>query len=370
MNSISKSLIYVVESMTYDYVDYKIDLLIPTASTIYYGRCFKTPNQSYGIIDITEVMMNYCNHNEIFNSTTYLTGTTSYIDKPVIRYNISIKQPNSQLYLALWEGEEVFNSWLSDYYDVVPTADNIPNILQHKRDYYANINAPISYDVIRKYYDTYNAVTVYYRPDGNNALLYAQTVTKDNINHYLFKDYFSVNPTYVEVWATTKATPGGVETEIPNSRIRYNYTSSTCQSNEYIIYWLNRYGGLEFKVVDGRTVKTSTSEKLNFESNERLIVNGSVVNKNSIAFKNSNQQNLITDKYALSFTYNMTDDEVNYMETLFSSPMVWLFNVSELKFTPVIVKDTDFNYNYYRLNKRALPAYTINVETSIPNTRR
>ena len=368
MNSISKSLMYVVESMVYDYVDYKVDLLIPTPSTIYYGRCFKTPGQSYGIIDVTEILMNYCNHNEIFNSTTYLTGNTSYIDKPVLRYNISIKQPNSQLYLALWEGEEVFNSWLNNYYNVVPTADNIPNILQHKREYFANINAPIVYDLIRKYYDTYSNVKVYYRPDGNNALLYPQTANKDYINHYLFKDYFNINPTYVEIWATTIT--GGTETEIVNSRIRYNYTSTLCRANEFIIYWINRYGGLEFKVVDGKTIKTSSTEKLNFESNERLIISGASINKNSIAFKNSNQQNLVTDKYALSFNYNMTDDEVNYMETLFSSPMVWIYDLTELLFIPVIVKDTDFNYNYYRLNKRALPAYTINVVTSIPNIRR
>lgn len=368
MKSISQSLMYVVESMVYDYVDYKVDLLIPTASTIYYGRCFKTPDQTYGIIDVTEIIMNYCNHNEIFNSTTYLYGNTSYIDKPVLRYNISIKQPNSQLYLTLWEGEEVFNSWLNNYYNIVPTQDNIPNVLQHKREYFANINTPIAYDVIRKYYDTYSNVKVYYRPDGNNALLYSQNVSKDYINHFLYKDYFNTNPTYVEVWTTT--TTGGVETELPNSRIRYDYVSNVCKSNEFVIYWLNRYGGLEYKVVDGKTVKTSSTEKINFESNERLNVAGASVVKNSIAFKNSNQQNSIINKYALSFNYNMTDDEVNYMETLFSSPMVWLYDLTELQFIPVIVKDTDFNFNYYRLNKRALPAYTINVETSIPNIRR
>lgn len=372
MKSISDGLIHIVEAMSYDYVDYKVEILNPTASPIYFGRCFKTPAQTYGVIDVTEILMNYCNHLEIFDNTNYLMGGTSLLNYPVLKYNISIKQPNSQLYLTIVESEEVINSWKNDYYNALPTIDTLPNILQHKREYDANINSPIMYDVVRKYFDNYHSVLVYYRPNGNNAFVYTQPVSKSQLNHFMFDDHFNINPSYVEVWTTTRTFVGGVlvETILPGSLIRYNYTQTTCRNNESVLYWINRYGGLEMKLVDGKTIKTSENTQDTFMTNKRLVVNGSNATRNSIAFNNGVQQSNIIDKYSLSFNYGITDDEFNYLETLFSAPNVWMFDIINLKFIPVLIKDTTYNYNYYRLNKKSIPSYTINIETSNQNTRR
>ena len=369
MKSIGNKLQYVVESMTTDYIDYRVDILNPSATAVAYGRCYKTPGKTYGIIDVTEIIQNYCNFQEIFNNENYLKANTMALIYPVIKFSILTKTPLQQVYTTFINNEETLASYQNSIYNTIPTNDNIPNILQHNRQYYANFNSRIPYDLIRKYGDAYYASTVYWRPDGNDALLQAFTVSKSQVNHFMLPLLDNVN-NYVEIWAVTR-TNLGVETEIANSRIRFDYVKPYCSKDEYILYWINRYGGLEMKCVDGKTIKKNTTTPFNFNTYERNIVSGNSISKNNISFNNGTVQVNETTQYECTFIYNLIDDdEWDYLETLYSSPMVWLYDTALLKFIPVIVKDNEFSYDYYRNNRKQLPTYKITFESSNIKIRR
>ena len=369
MKSISNNLFYVIPNIIYDYVDYLIELLNPSTTPIYYGRCFKLPNQTYGIIELSDILKDYCNFNEVLESSDYLETTVTRLNYPIRRFRISTKAPGAPSYTVLVSDEEILCNYQNTFYDTIPTSGVIPDILQIKREYLANINAPIPYDIVRKYSDTYTGCTVYYRPDGNNALLYANTVTKSQLNHFAYSDYFLTNPSYVEVWATTRQLVGGVQVEtiLPNSTIRYNYSNTSCKYNEYVIYWINRYGGLEMKLVDGPTVKTITNTKDQFEYYSRTIVDNGVASTNPIAFSKVNTTNLRTS-YKITFNNAISDDEFNYLETLYSSNMIWLYDLVYLVWIPVIVSDDSFEYKSRRTTKGLLN-YTISLESSNKNIR-
>lgn len=369
MKSIGNKLQYVVESMAFDYVDYRVDILNPTATAVAYGRCYKTPEKTYGIIDVTEIIQNYCNFQEVFENEKYLNANTMALIYPVIKFNISTKAPNQQTYVSFITNEETLASYHNNIYNLIPTNNVLPNVLQHKREYYVNFNGRIPYDIIRKYGDSYFASTVYWRPDGNDVLLQAFTVSKSQLNHFMLPLLDTVN-NYVEVWGVTR-TNLGVETEIANSRIRYDYVKPYCSRDEYLVYWVNRYGGLECKCVDGRTIKKNTITPYNFNTYERNIVSGNSISKNKITFQNGTQQVSVTTQYECNFHYNLVDDtEWDYLETLNSSPMVWLYDTALLEFIPVVVKDNEFSYDYYRNNRKQLPSYKITFESSNIKIRR
>lgn len=369
MISIGNKLQYVVQTMTTNYVDYRVYILNPTSTLIYTGRCYKTPNQTYGIIDVTEILQGYCNLNEIFNNETYFTGTTHNLMYPVIKFTISTKKPNDLTYTELVSSEELLYSYQNYYYNDIPTNDLVPNVLQQHRTYYVNKSAIIPYDIVRKYFDVYFGVRIYWRPDGNDLLLHSYTIDKEKLNHFSFPLLETVT-NYVEVWAVSY-TNGGVETLIPNSKVTYHYTKPYCSKNEYVVYWINRYGGLEIKCVDGKTIKKISSIPSDFNTYERYNVNGAAISKNKIAF--SNQRNQVIEKYQYecNFHYNLIDDEEwEYMETLFSSPYVWLYDIENQTYIPVIVKDNEYSFDYYRNNRKQLPSYKITFESSNKNLRR
>lgn len=360
MKSLSSQLKYIVETMPYDYVDYKIDILNPTATPIHYGRCYKKPYSTYGVIDVQDIMKTYCTMNEIFDNELYLTGGVSRYTYPTIKFNISIKQPNSQLYFAIVESEELIFSNHNLYYDYVPTNNLVPNVLQHKRVYNVLAGTPIAYDVVRKYFDTNTSASVYYRPDGNNSLIYANTLTKSQLNHFVYNDYFSINPTYVEVWTVIRYYVGPTLTEfiVPDSLVRYNYTGH-CGDTEYVVYWINRYGGLESRVVDGKVNKTAIKTSISYRTNEVDIISGQTISKNKIGFTNK-KRGTVRYSYGLNFINNINDVEINWLETLFASNYVWLYTGGD--FIPVNIVDESYNYNFYKLNTGSLPTIKINVE--------
>lgn len=369
MKSLGNGVQYVIEGMTTDYVDYKLEILNPSPTAVNYGRCYKQPNQTYGIIDLTEVLQNYCNFQEIFANENYLNATTMGLIYPIIKFNLSTKSPLQQLYIEIVSAEELLCSYQNLIYNLIPTNDTIPNILQHKRQYYANFNGRIPYDITRKYLDAYYASTVYWRPDGNDALLSAYTVAKSQLNHYMLPILATVNE-YVEVWAVTR-TALGVETEITNSRIRYDYVKPFCSNNDYIVYWINRYGGLEMKLVDGRTIKKISTTPYDFNTYQRNIVVGGSISKNNIVGQNQRNQQIEKYQYECNFHYNLVDEtEWDYLETLYSSPMVWLYDLNEFVYIPVTVKDNEFSFDYFRNNRKQLPSYKITFESANTNYRR
>lgn len=360
MKSLSSQLKYIVEAMPYDYVDYKVDIQNPTPTTIHYGRCYKKPSNSYGVIDVQDILRTYCNMNEIFLNETYLTGGINHYIYPVLKFNISVKQPNSQLYILLVESEEVLYSNHNHYYNYIPTQNLVPNVLQHKRVYNVLAGAPIAYDCVRKYFDTNTSASVYYRPNGNNALIYSNALTKSNLNHFVYNDYHSINPTYVEIWTVIRYYVGPTLTEfvVPDSLIRYNYTGY-CYDTEYVVYWINRYGGLESRIVDGKVSKNAVKTSINYITNEIDVINGQSISKNRIGFTNK-KKGTVKYQYGLNFINDINDVEIEWLETLFASNYVWLYNNSE--FIPVVVSDDNYNYNYYKLNTKSLPTIKINVE--------
>lgn len=365
MKSISDEIKYVIESIAFDYVDYKVDFIGTGISS--YGRCYKIPEQNYGIIDLSDILKTYCNFQSIFVNENYLNANTMAVNSPILRFNLSTKTPNQQAYVLLISGEEILANYKNLIYDTIPTSDNVANKLQHKSHYYADRNARIPYDLIRKYGDSYYGVRTYWRPDGDNDQLFSFTNIKLNINHYMLNLLATVNE-YVEMW-TVSYTSLGVETEIPNTRVRYDYNYPYCRKSNYVVYWINRNGGLEMKLVDGVVKVQANTNQFGYQGYKKDIVAGSSINTNKIAFENALHQVNTVNNYALTFIYGIDNDEIDYMETLFSSPMVWLYDIDYLTYIPVKIKDTTFDFNYYK-NNHKVPTYQINFESSSINIRR
>lgn len=369
MISISKGLQYVVESMVFDYVDYKVDIYTPSVTTVAYGRCYKSPGKTYGVIDVTEIIQAYCNFKEVFENENYLNANSMSLTYPNLKFRIGIKNQNQSVYTDLVSLEEVLASYHNTVYDLIPTNGTVPDVLQHQRQYYANFNGRVPYDIVRKHYDGYYGIRTYWRPDGKDALLFSNSITKAKVNHFMYPLLATVE-NYVEIW-TVSYTSLGVETEIPNSRVRYTYTKPFCSNNEYIVYWVNRYGGLEQREVDGRTFKTISSTPYNFNTYDRNIIAGANITKNNISFKKGTQQVTSTNEYKCNFHQGMTlDSEWDYMETLYSSPMIWLYDIANLVYIPVTLKDNQYSFDYLKNNRKQLPKLELTFETSGINIRR
>ena len=48
----------------------------------------------------------------------------------------------------------------------------------------------------------------------------------------------------------------------------------------------------------------------------------------------------------------------------------WLYDIAELTYIPVTIKDNEYSFNYYRNNRKQLPSLKITFESSNTNYRR
>lgn len=133
------------------------------------------------------------------------------------------------------------------------------------------------------------------------------------------------------------------------------YSFNYC--GDAVLYYLNRYGGWDCFLIEGKVVKTDTYDKLKFRKNYVT---------ETLEFGRMQYHNDITTKYALNTGWLTDRQSENLAFNLLSSTQVYLHILdtdnSNLIY-PVVITDESAEYKYYK-NGRKLVSYQINVETS------
>ena len=97
----------------------------------------------------------------------------------------------------------------------------------------------------------------------------------------------------------------------------------------------------------------------------------------SVEYDNSEQLNRGRKNYAVEITKRMTlhtswmsDEESSRMHHLLNSPEVYLYDMEEGKFIPVLLTNTTTEYKTYKGNGGRLVNYAIEVEYANERVRR
>lgn len=132
-------------------------------------------------------------------------------------------------------------------------------------------------------------------------------------------------------------------------------SADTEYCGEYALYYLNKFGGWDSFLIEGKVV-----EKDDFEIStyEKYRNNNNRLDRESVRYRNE-----ITHSWELNTSW-LTDNEAKILaKHLFSSNQVYLHNIVSGEIYPVDIQDKSVEYKKF-LNERKLIQYTINVKES------
>lgn len=136
-----------------------------------------------------------------------------------------------------------------------------------------------------------------------------------------------------------------------------SYTTSAC--GDYVLYYLNRNGGWDSFLIEGKVIEKDTYKRNSFEnkpSQEEYWKRETKTFKNQIEHSYELNTDWLTDEQSEILAYH-----------LLSSNNVYLHNLKTNTIIPVNITDTSTEYKYFK-NKRKLNSYTIKVVESNKQT--
>lgn len=122
---------------------------------------------------------------------------------------------------------------------------------------------------------------------------------------------------------------------------------------QYVLYYLNPYGGFDWFPVLGRVTKKDKVTQYTYTNN---------YNNNTTEFGKYRYLSEISTEYNLNTGF-LTESQSDRMWELMESNCVYLHNVVEDKIYPVLITDTDIEYKK-KIRGRKMLSYSINVELS------
>lgn len=132
------------------------------------------------------------------------------------------------------------------------------------------------------------------------------------------------------------------------------YSNNLCDGR-YVLYYLNRYGGMDSFVIEAKAVKTD---------NYQPYFIASTYNNNTTEFGKKIYHNDITTTYNLTTGWLRDSESENLAFNLLSSNLVYLHDIKEDKIMPVVITNTSVDYKTFRNQNNKLYNYTISVECS------
>lgn len=133
----------------------------------------------------------------------------------------------------------------------------------------------------------------------------------------------------------------------------------------YALYYLNAYGGWDSLLVHGSPKEaneyTRTTYKKAYALSQEM---GAYIPRGTVNFLNS---------YTKSFTCTtgwLSDEQAARMDHLFGSVDVYLCDLYEDRFMPVVLTDKTFEYKTFRNQGGHLVNYTIQMQAAVEFTRR
>ena len=133
------------------------------------------------------------------------------------------------------------------------------------------------------------------------------------------------------------------------------YSFNYC--GDAVLYYLNRYGGWDCFLIEGKVVKTDTYDKLKFRKNyvTETLEFGRMQYHNDIITKYALNTGWLTDRQSENLAFNLLSSTQVYLHILDTDNPNLIY--------PVVITDKSAEYKYYK-NGRKLVSYQINVETS------
>ena len=130
---------------------------------------------------------------------------------------------------------------------------------------------------------------------------------------------------------------------------------------EWVVYYVNAYGGWDSLLIEGNTIETDTLKR---HTREMEYDNRSIQNRGT-----QNYVNEITKSFTLHTSW-MSDAESLRMHHLLNSTEVYLFNINTGDMIPVTLNNTTTEYRTYKNNGGRLVNYTIDATLAQERIRR
>lgn len=134
----------------------------------------------------------------------------------------------------------------------------------------------------------------------------------------------------------------------------YNLDGKACNP-KYALYYLNRYGGWDSFLIEGKTTKKDTYKNY-FTENK--------YNNNTIQFGKKVYHNTITTTYTFNTGWLNDKQSERLAFNLLSSNMVYLHDLENDTIKPVLITNTETDYKTFRNQGNKLCSYTISLECS------
>lgn len=270
--------IYTLETDS-DYVDYEIRT---STSTIYSGRAYPIPNSAYIYFNLTNILEDYCNLNDIKDNINLFTNSYGNYEDYRFEYFVYIKE-QSQTGYTQFNTDKVFSMYLDEFntFDFVSGST-----LQMKTQYEVTSDCWLLYN----YLGLRTNISYYESPiSGQGYSL--NSVTRSNPQFYPF------------YWFKKGS---DVEYEYANFSSDINevtkYHILPCSNATGCLYWVNRFGGFETLLVKGKNVYSTDNQSLNYRQSPIKVINGTLYKR---TFNQSNTviKKDITKKWNLNTSY-------------------------------------------------------------------
>lgn len=132
------------------------------------------------------------------------------------------------------------------------------------------------------------------------------------------------------------------------------YTENICDAR-YVLYYLNRWCGMDSFVIEGKVIKTDNYTPYFITSS---------YNNTTTEFGKKIYHNDITTSYELHTGWLKDTESENLAFNLLSSNLVYLHDIKENKIMPVVITNTSTDYKTFKNQNNKLYNYTISVECS------
>ena len=283
------------------------------------------------------------------------------VNRPTNRdYTLQIYTPDYSRFRIKHDGTTIYEGKVVPKPGTDYAEPNLSKIIEN----YVEQNLPANYGksstVMGVISDAYKEFTVEVMDNSNN---WTQI---DDVGYLFWWDYDENPSSYTDLVMNDKvndhSVPGAryVKTSISNgvvvnlinaSAAATGYDESYC--GRYGITYLNRRGGYDFFLFEGRCSKTDSYDIYKFNR---------AYDNNSNGFGSTRYMNVTTPAWTLNTGWMSDEESYKFAKHVVGSNQVWLQDIEAGKTYPVVIEDTQTEYKTFDRNK--MFNYTLRVVKS------
>lgn len=316
-----------------DSVDFRIVANSAAGDVLYSGKAHKRPGDTTIKIRINDICADYL-HNELPS----LTQAEFDANGSVISFYVQKHVSNISDAWITAEVVEFYNDWSYD-------PSHNPATM--------GLAAPINGKIDRRmwlFYTTQSdpiVTATIHLTNGTSFNVYIPVEITADFN-FDYNDDFSIDVRAIQ--------PGSIALDLSQWQNLDHITIGSTRydvvdfCNEWALYYVNAYGGWDALLIEGNTIQrdnlTRYTRKMEYDNRET---------------QNRGTQNYLNEisKVFTLHTSWLHDDESARMHHLLNSTLVYLFNINEGKFYPVVLNNNTTEYKTYKSNGGRLVNYTI-----------